>query len=288
MAENLHQPASILKVPKPRPYWHVDLKWIFGLLLLAVTGWWLLLLVAYRITAPSTGVALTTNLLSYIFSRGDLDNPAGVSELRAKIAQTPTGSLQPIPGFPVTITLHDVDTLSPRDLRLKIFGQIASPLYYKGVEGYAKEITNDPAQQKKFENDATLLNLVTQDRHAAIGKLAVMTGIVAFVLLAGMVYFSAGFGRFVAPAFVLLALGLPGSLIFTGLRAWSTQPAAASAQQSESVGAIVDATKGSLTPALASAQKIYLVALATAVVLLLAAIIGKIVAAIFVTHKKAA
>src|SRR5215471_16113137 len=244
-----------LKTPKVRPYWHVDAKWICGLLLTVVLAIWLLVMAAYRITAPSTGVALTTNILAYAFSRNDLSETASVDALRAQIAVSPTQSIQPIPGFPITVTLQDVNTLSPRDLRLKIFKQIAQPLYEKGPNNYAKELTGDLAQQKKFENDAALFGLVTQQRHENLGSLAVKLGLLALALMAGAIFFSAGFGRLITPAVVLILASLPGLALFVSLHAWSAAPVATAAQ-SEDVGAVIDATKGALTPAFTSAQKV--------------------------------
>ena len=266
-----------IKIPKIRPYWYVDAKWICGLLLTGVLAVWLLVMAAYRITAPNTGVALTTNILAYAFSRNDLNETASVDALRAKIVASPTQSVQPIPGFPITVTSQDVNTLSPRDLRLKIFGQIAQPLYQKGPANYAKELTSDPTQQKKFENDAALFGLVTQQRHENLGSLAVKIGLLAVVLMAGTVFFSAGFGRLVTSAIVLVLASLPGLALFVSLHAWSAAPATATAQ-SEDIGAVIDATKGALTPAFASAQKIYLYTALAGAAVLAVAMLGKTIA----------
>lgn len=275
-------------VKKPRRlYWFVDAKWVCSLLLTAAVAAWLLLMVLYRITAPSTGVPLTTNVLAYYFSRNGLDDTSGFDKLKTQIAASPTKSIRPIPGFPVTITEQDITTLSPRDLRLKIFGEIAKPLYEKGAKQYAMEITNDPVQQKQFENDAMLLSLVTQSRHDALGTLAVWAGVVALLIAAAAIFFSAGFGRLVTPGAVLLLVSLPGAVLFTALRAWSMQPEAASGVQSESYWSVLDSTKEALTPAFTSALAVYLTSIKVGVLLLGGALVGTIAMAVVHRGRKA-
>jgi hypothetical protein len=274
-------------IEKRRPYWHVDMKWVSGILLLGVLALWLSTLAAYRITAPSTGITLMTNVLAYNFSRNGLDDNTGFDQLKAKILKSPTKSIKPIAGFPVVISLNDITTLSPRDLRLKLFGQIAKPLYYEGAAGYAKQIANDPVQRQKFVHDASILDAVTLQQHRALGKFAVIVGIVAALLLAAAVYFSSGFGRLVTPAIILLIASIPGAGLFSGLRAWAEKVPTVTSAQAQDVGALLNATKGAFTGAFTAAQKIYLVAVIAAVVLLFAAAAGKIVMH-FLRHKKKA
>ena len=289
MIEETKPTAVTVSQHKPRPYWYVDMKWLFGILLVVVLGSWMLLLTAYRFTEPNTAIALTTNVLAGMFSGNNLDTTVGIDELKAKINASPTKSIQPITDFPVTITAQDVNTLSPRDLRLKLFGQIAKPLYYKGAKAYAQEITNDPAKQQKFENDVSLLGLITQSRHDLIGKIVVSAGVLALLLAGAVIYFSVGFGRLVSPAVVLFVVSVPGFTLFSILSIWTDKGKIVPAEgsQPEGIGAILNTVKPALTGSIVSTQKMYLMMLGAAGVLLLLAVIGK-VAALFIHRKKTA
>lgn len=271
---------------KPRPYWHVDLKWFFGLLLVVALGVWLLLLNAYNLTSPSVAIPLTTNVLAQMFSHGDLDSDGGVAELKAKVAASPTKSIQPIPDFPVTVTEQDVNTLSPRQLRLKIFGQIAEPLYYKGPHEYAQTLTEDPQKRRQFENDASLLGLVTQSRHELVGRLLIGLGVAAILLLTGVIFFSAGFGRLVTPGVILLVVSVPVAIAFSILKHWADSSIATPANvPAEDNNMILIIAQNNLGGVIAYGQRVYLIGLGVAGGLLLVAAVGKIISLIVASRR---
>src|SRR4030067_476335 len=49
---------------KPRPYWHVDAKWISGICLLLLLSFTSLVFIAWQVTDRPTGTTLLTTLLA--------------------------------------------------------------------------------------------------------------------------------------------------------------------------------------------------------------------------------
>ncbi|HJQ08106.1 MAG TPA: hypothetical protein VJ836_01340 [Candidatus Saccharimonadales bacterium] len=204
----LHPPAKPV-----RPYWHVDLKWICGILLFFVLGAALLLYNLNSLTERDRAVTLSATIVASLFSKDGLDDEKSVAEFRQKAAATPGEMVAPIEQFPwLTVSKQEVATLSPRELRLAIFSKITGPIYDKGLKGAAAQFTNDPAEQEKFAKDAALLGVLTKTTHQAVQRAFIVTAILALLLMAAVIYFSAGWGRAVSPAALLLAVSPLGAL----------------------------------------------------------------------------
>lgn len=201
---------------KPRPYWHVDAKWIVGILLFFTLGASLLLSALYHATEEKRAIDTGAVVIASLFSPKGLDAPEDLTPLREKLAASPDKKIAPIPNFPnVFVTEEQVNHLSPRELRLTIFRQVITPIYTKGVAGAAKEFTADPAQQKQFIKDASLLQILTRQTHETLGQILVITSIASLILATAFVYFSWRWGRVGNLGVLLLILSLPGS--FAGL-----------------------------------------------------------------------
>jgi hypothetical protein len=271
---------SVLKVKepaahKPRPYWHVDVKWVSGLVLCLVLAVWLLLMVAYQATQRETAIQLMTNMITVGMKQGSSEeNKKALDALRKQIAESPTKSIQPFPGFPATITEADL-SLSYEKFRDKIFRQVVEPLYDKGARKLAEEQTKDKAKQDKFVKDASALSLFTKEGHDRIGGFVIIGGLVVLAVAAAAVFFSHGFGRIVTPAVVLLVVSLPGLILFSGLHAAASQPPDPNVEPKDYVQLVLSA-RGAFVPLTATGQQVYLAALLTALGLLVAAALGKL------------
>lgn len=90
------------KSRKPRPYWHVDAKWVTGLVLIFVLSAALLVHALTRITAERQAVDAVSTALAIAFSPKGLDEPTDLALLRERLKASP-GGLQPIPGLRITI-----------------------------------------------------------------------------------------------------------------------------------------------------------------------------------------
>lgn len=197
-----------------RPYWHVDLKWVFGILLFFSLGTALLFFNLSKITERDRAVNISATVVANLFSKDGLDDDKGLDEFRQKAALAPGDTIAPIEQFPsITISKQDALTLPPRELRIKIFQQITEPIYDKGVKGAATQFAPDKEGQDQFAKNATLLDVFTKTTHDVTQKIFVGSLIASLVFMASVIFFSSGWGRLVSPAVVLLLVSPLGSIL---------------------------------------------------------------------------
>lgn len=197
-----------------RPYWHVDAKWICAILALFALGLALVFYTLSTVTKRDFAVRTSATVIANLFSREGLDSDEGLKELRKQARNTPGDTVTPIEQFPeMTISKEDIQTLEPRELRIKLFSQLTGTVYDKGLDGAADEFTDNPKDREEFINQASVLGVFTESTHQSIKKIFWITAIVAAIFLAGVIYFSAGWGRLVSPGLLLILIGIPGSII---------------------------------------------------------------------------
>lgn len=199
--------------PYPRPYWHVDLKWVMGILLFFALGVSLLLYNLSTLTERERATTISATVIASMFSKDGLDDPGDIEAFKQHAALIPGDVITPIPQFPtLKVTKADIMTKSPRELRIALFKQLTEPIYDKGLRGAAQEFTTDPAAQAQFQKDATLLGVFTKNTHDSLQRAFVWATLVASVLLIMLIYFSAGWGRLVSPGIVLLLVSPLGTV----------------------------------------------------------------------------
>lgn len=197
--------------PSVRPYWHVDAKWVCGILLLFALFLALSLYALVKLTDKEHGPTVAALAIGAAFIRSD--SAVDIEEARAEIARQ-GGQIHPIPNFPsIVITEADL-SLSLRDLKLKIFKPITDEIYTNGIEATAAKYASTPEQKEKFINDAFLFKIFTKETNKGLQKFVLIFALVSLLLLAGVIYFSAGWGRLSNPATLLLIASVPGSLFF--------------------------------------------------------------------------
>lgn len=80
---------------RPRPYWHVDAKWLFGL---SLSFWLACSLGSYalwRLTAPDLALPLATQIVSYLASQQSENGSSGVPEVdKVEITRLLTASYE--------------------------------------------------------------------------------------------------------------------------------------------------------------------------------------------------
>lgn len=193
----------------PRPYWHVDAKWISGIVLLFLLAAALLATGLVRLTDREPAVKITARLIALAFSPQGLDSPKGINEFRQNAAREPGPVVHPLPSKEITVPKRDVLKLPPRELRLRIFTPMAEIIYDRGAAGVAKTVSNDPREQQRIEEEARIVNVLTAESRRQVRDVwLVLLGLCA-VAAVPLVYFSAGWGRLVSPGLVLLVAGIP-------------------------------------------------------------------------------
>jgi len=195
--------TSALTAVTKRQYWHKDAKWICAILLVIFIGISLPFVSLYRLTAKAPATKALSYTLAGLTSPDGIDSTSGIDDLRQKAAAT--GSTQVyIGGVPVTFTTQDFSSLSPRELRLKVFGSFASEFYNKGAAGLVKSqgLNDDAAQQ--FQKNSSTIALFTRSAHQHLGKIVSALTAIDLMLLAAVVMFSYRFGRLASPGLALM------------------------------------------------------------------------------------
>lgn len=164
------------------------------------------------LTSRDTAVTISANVIANLFSRDGLDDEKGLMEFRQQAAKSPSDKIAPVAQFPgVTVTKQQALTLKARDLRIAIFSQITGPIYDLGVVGAAKQFTNKPADQAAFVRQASVLGILTKQTHNMLVTGFWATAVLSILFIAGLVYFSAGWGRLVSPGVLFVIVSPLGS-----------------------------------------------------------------------------
>lgn len=202
-----------------RPYWHVDAKWITGVLLLFLLNATFLVFLVWRITAPEPGIEILTIVIASSFSREGLDQAADIETMHQRIAESPDGSWQPIPGMNIVVREEDIAGLSPREARLWFFRHLAEPIYFRGQQGLA-DLATDPEVKKNTEGGIGPLGFISAETHNKLNRALLVLGAISLVLLGLLIYFSYRFGRLGSPGCVIFLSAVPGLIVFSGMRGW--------------------------------------------------------------------
>lgn len=165
----------------------------------------------YRLTAKGPATKTLSYTMAGLTSPEGIDSNSGIKSIKEKVAQKGSETIQ-IGGIPVTFTAEDVNNLSPRELRLKVFGTFADRFYDQGASGLIQSQGLDESAAEKFKKDSSLISFFTKSAHQQLQKIAGGLVLASLLLAGAAVYFSNRFGRLVSPGLVLLLVGLPGAL----------------------------------------------------------------------------
>lgn len=206
---------------KPRPYWHVDAKWLTGILLIFLLNITFLIFLVVQITGPEQGIHLLATTLASQFSYegGGLDAEGDVDIMRQKINESADKQWQPIPGLEIIVRAEDIEGLSPREARLWFFRQWAEPLYYNGPDGLA-DLMSDPEMKEGLAEGIGPLSIISAASHRKmLVFLGVSTG-VSLLILSMLVFFSHSYGRLGSPGCVIFLAAVPNLILLAGLGSW--------------------------------------------------------------------
>ncbi|MCJ7772019.1 MAG: hypothetical protein MUP22_02680 [Desulfobacterales bacterium] len=207
--------------PKPRPYWHVDAKWLTGIVLIFLLNITFLLFVLVQITGPEQGINLlaTTLASQFSFEAGGLDAEGDIAIMRQKINESPDKQWQPIPGLEIVVRAEDIEGKTAREARLWFFRQWAEPLYYDGPQGLG-DLMTDPEMKEELAQGVGPLSIVSAATHRKLLAFLVVSGLVSLFFLGLLVLFSHRFGRLGSPGCVIFVAAIPNLILLAGLRGW--------------------------------------------------------------------
>jgi hypothetical protein len=257
---------------KPRPYWHVDAKWVTGLLLTWVLGLALLVFTLVQITAEDSAVDTLSLTMALLFSPRGLDDETEITRFRQQLNTNPQAPIEPIPGLRITLQAADIANLSPRQVRLYVFRQLAEPFYQQGPEGLAA-LANTPDMQAGLGQGVGPFSVFTLETHQTLQRVLGLLVVICLGLLIPLILFSFRWGRLGSPGCVLFMAGLPGAILFTFV-ASALQPVA-TPPQSEEMGDMAGYLAANVLPPLVSiASRNHLVAIASGLGLMVLAVLG--------------
>ncbi len=234
---------------KPRPYWHVDAKWVVGLLLSGVIIVTLVLFGLVQVTAEKPAVDTLSLTMALLLSRNGLDDETEIAEMRQRLQASPDKSIQPIPGLRLTIRESDLVNRSPRQARLAFFRQWAEPIYRNGPQGLSA-LADDPELRAKIVEGGAVLGLLTAETHRKLQTALALSTLACLVLLVPLVFFSDRFGRIGSPGCVLSMASLPVAAA-CGFIAIINPPAGAEPPKMEGMTELISQMASQLLPALA-------------------------------------
>jgi len=259
-----------------RPYWHVDAKWITGLVLVGVLSLTLLLFSLVRLTTLQSSVEIAGTLLAVAFSPQGLDDETEIAALRAALKASPEASVKPFAGLQVSVRAAQIQGLDARATRLYVFRQVAEPFYWLGSEALVGNM-DDPVVRRDVTACLGVLELFTAESHQRLQHALVAFGAASVGLLALLVNYSYRFGRVGSPGVVLSVSALPGVLFFSWVSAREPLLAASAARPERAgvlaPGSLLGAVLPEVLPAMA---RTYLVVLAVGLGLMLVAVLGNV------------
>jgi hypothetical protein len=211
---------------KTRPHWHVDAKWVFGLLLTAVVSGGLLVYGLYQLTGRGSATRMIApGIGAYQSGMLSADARTALKVIEAdtlsRAARNPNDQYQLLPMFNLMATGREIALFTPEALEAYTAQRVAEVIYDNGAGGLAGIM----AGQSRIPIDVGFLGALGPEVHPALGRIAVVWGVAALILLVPVVIFSAGFGRLGSPGVALTVAALPGVLVASVLAAI---PAAAS------------------------------------------------------------
>ncbi len=267
---------GIEQTPKARPYWHVDAKWIAGLILAFMLSVTLLIYGLVQVTAEQPAIEVLTLATALMFSPNGLDDETDIGLMRQMLDASPDGSIQPIPGLRIFVSEQDIEGLTPREIRLHFFQKWAEAIYPDGIDGLAA-LADDPELKTQIIEGGALFNVLTLQTHQALQRALILMAAVSCFMLIPLVLFSYRFGRIGSPGCALFFASLPGAIFFTFLALAVKSIPAPSIEESSATGMVGYLASQVLPPMARTIGQSYQVFLALGVGLMLLAGLSSIV-----------
>lgn len=273
------------EIKKARPYWHIDAKWVCALMLAVSLLVTLPVVAAFRLTSRGPAVDLIAYTFAGMTSPQGIDSEAGVEDIKSKLAQTGTSTIN-FGGVEVDLNAEEVNSLTPRELRLKVFRTFAEQFYDKGVSGLAADQNVGHDALAKLENDASAISIFGSSAHQRVKVILLWMVALNILLLIGVVAFSFRFGRLISPGLVFLIVGLPGVPLAIIAAQGAGVVGSARIENPENQLELIKVFTSYISPlVLPHISGVYMAVFVTGSLLILAGVIGKILSKVFTSKE---
>lgn len=167
-----------------------------------------------KVTEREPAVAILSSVMSGLFEKA-LPNSSNINQFRQYAAAASGGQVAVLPQIlpQVTIPKQDALNLDPASLQSEILNQISGPIYDSGLDKASTNLISDPSMRDSFVKNLSFLNFFAKAAHLTAQTMFVLSLFSVAYLLFQVVYFSAGWGRFVSPGIILILASWPGALV---------------------------------------------------------------------------
>lgn len=199
---------------KTRPYWHVDVKWIAGLIFTPVFAVTFLLFNLHQATNETNGIKMSSVVLEAMYAPAVMDSADKVEEIKNIIRESPEKALKPFPGIDVEITEEDINNYSVEEITERVFFELAKNIY----EFDSAEMKFNAEGKTDALSNLGMMAIFTRSGHQYIGKILTYSLLISLVFLILLVRFSYSSGRLISPGLIFILVGLPAVLLLTLLQ----------------------------------------------------------------------
>lgn len=214
-AANINQ-----KKPKKTPFLRKILSRVLYSLLIPVISVTILFAVFFKITEEKYAKDTLTMVIATSFSQKGIDDETEIIEIKKQMDQMNVDTLAPIDGLNINIERKDIEELSPRDLRLKLFSKISDILYYQNKSEIEK-IVSDKGLRENIEN-AGFITLISKDGHKKLETWFLYSFLASVCLFVAVYSMNKGISRITVPSKAAIFAALPGLIITLGIKSFSS------------------------------------------------------------------
>jgi hypothetical protein len=247
------------------------LKWLTGIVLLAIliitTGIYNI----YRITSPEVAVPALGRIIETAAQGIPMGN---IDHIREEVLRRGSFSVEPVAGITVTLDKAKIQELSAREFQGYLFQEAAAPLYTKGADAFLANV-RDGEVRNRLGSFGNGLQYFAEDFHG-IARTALIVSVALTLLFFGFLFIlSYRFGKLVSTGIILLLAGAIGSAIIAML----SSTVSYFARFIPGLGGLSDKLSGSVSrvtgPLVELVTTTYLMLLLAGGALLVAAFFGK-------------
>ena len=198
-----------------RPYWHVDAKWICGMLLVVALGFTVLIFSLLCITDRGPAVDTLSRVMAANYRPGMLEQGGQVDLVRRQVESLIDRAISSL--FGVTPSpADDNEAAQQPGPQAEALRPIAEAYYIGGSRAarrLAAESEPIPQVARLVPEDEGVWSFFTLRMHEILRRVAWASGAASLLLTAALISFSYRFGRLGSPGVVLVVVGLPGYLL---------------------------------------------------------------------------